>query len=56
VQPSEAEVVDALQRHLDGGEDRRQAVARVASNLGLAKREVYRLAVGLDPSGGRGGR
>jgi 16S rRNA (cytidine1402-2'-O)-methyltransferase len=49
--PTDAEVVDALQDRLDSGEDRRQAVAGVASDLGLAKREVYRLAVGLDPSG-----
>jgi 16S rRNA (cytidine1402-2'-O)-methyltransferase len=49
--PSDAEVVDALRAQLDGGADRRQAVAGVAAELRLPRRDVYQLAVGL---GGRG--
>jgi 16S rRNA (cytidine1402-2'-O)-methyltransferase len=44
---SDAEVVDALQDRLHDGADRRQAVATVAAELGLPKRHVYQLAVGL---------
>jgi 16S rRNA (cytidine1402-2'-O)-methyltransferase len=47
VRPTDAEVVDALLAHLDEGADRRQAVAAVAAEFGLPKRDVYQLAVGL---------
>jgi 16S rRNA (cytidine1402-2'-O)-methyltransferase len=47
VRPTDAEIVDALQAHLDEGTDRRQAVAGVAAAFGLPKRDVYQLAVGL---------
>jgi 16S rRNA (cytidine1402-2'-O)-methyltransferase len=42
------EIVAALQSRLDQGEDRRSAVAGVAGALGVPKREVYQLSVGLE--------
>jgi 16S rRNA (cytidine1402-2'-O)-methyltransferase len=45
--PSDAEVVDALRARLEAGADRRQAVAGVAADLHLPKRDVYQLALGL---------
>jgi 16S rRNA (cytidine1402-2'-O)-methyltransferase len=48
---TEADVVGALRRRLATSSDRRQAVAEVARDLGLPKREVYRLALSLnDPA------
>jgi 16S rRNA (cytidine1402-2'-O)-methyltransferase len=50
--PSEPDVIAALQARLASGSDRRQAVAAVAAALGLPKRDVYQLAVGMDrPTG-----
>jgi 16S rRNA (cytidine1402-2'-O)-methyltransferase len=43
--PSDAAVIDALRTHFDNGADRRQAVAGVASELSLPKRQVYELAL-----------
>jgi hypothetical protein len=37
------------------GADRRQAVAGVAAELRLPKRQVYQTALGLPAPGGRGG-
>jgi 16S rRNA (cytidine1402-2'-O)-methyltransferase len=49
--PSDAEILAALQGRLAGSSDRRQAVADVARDLHLPKREVYRLALSLnDPA------
>jgi 16S rRNA (cytidine1402-2'-O)-methyltransferase len=45
---SDAEVKMALAARLAGGADRRAAVAGVARDLRLPKREVYRLALELD--------
>jgi 16S rRNA (cytidine1402-2'-O)-methyltransferase len=54
--PSEEEIVAALRAHLAGGSDRREAVAMVAGALGVPKRDVYDLVVGLPrPDRGRGG-
>jgi 16S rRNA (cytidine1402-2'-O)-methyltransferase len=55
-QPSDAEVVDALRRRFGNGEDRRRAVAGVAAELGLPKRDVYQLAVDLAAGAGPGGQ
>jgi 16S rRNA (cytidine1402-2'-O)-methyltransferase len=49
--PSDAQILDALRLRVHGGDDRRGAVAAVASDLGVPKRDVYRLALDLDPSG-----
>lgn len=49
--PSESEVIDALRAQLDDGADRRQAVAGVAAELRLPKRQVYQLALGLPVPG-----
>jgi hypothetical protein len=46
-----AEVTRRLQALLDGGTVKKAAVAAVAEALGVPKREVYALAVGLTPSG-----
>ncbi len=45
--PSEADVIAALQARFDLGADRRQAVAGVAAELRLPKRQVYELALRL---------
>jgi 16S rRNA (cytidine1402-2'-O)-methyltransferase len=45
--PSDADVMAALRTHIEGGADRRQAVAGVAAELRLPKRQVYQLALGL---------
>jgi 16S rRNA (cytidine1402-2'-O)-methyltransferase len=45
--PSEADVIDALQTRLANGADRRQAVAGVAAELRLPRRQVYQTALGL---------
>ena len=45
--PAEDEVVAALERHLWAGEAKRDAVVAVAAELGLPKRDVYTLAIGL---------
>jgi 16S rRNA (cytidine1402-2'-O)-methyltransferase len=47
VVPSDAEVEAALAGRLAAGDDRKAAVAEVASALGVPKREVYDLAVRL---------
>jgi 16S rRNA (cytidine1402-2'-O)-methyltransferase len=43
--PDTAEIVAALEARLAEGADRRQAVASVASDLGVPRRDVYQLAV-----------
>jgi len=48
VAPTDAQVMDALRARIEGGDDRRQAVAGVAADLGVPKRDVYQLALGLD--------
>ncbi|MGH9054277.1 MAG: 16S rRNA (cytidine(1402)-2'-O)-methyltransferase [Acidimicrobiales bacterium] len=50
------EVIRALEERLAAGEDRRRAVASVAVELGLPKREVYEasLGLGLDLAGDPG--
>ena len=49
--PGEVEIRAALEAHLAGGCDRREAVAEVARGLRLPKREVYRIALSLnDPA------
>jgi 16S rRNA (cytidine1402-2'-O)-methyltransferase len=45
--PTETEIVAALRARLADGSDRREAVAGVAGDLRVPKREVYQLAVGL---------
>jgi 16S rRNA (cytidine1402-2'-O)-methyltransferase len=45
---SEEEILAALQVRLAASPDRRQAVAQVARDLGLPKRDVYRLALSLN--------
>ncbi len=45
--PSEADVIDALRAQLANGADRRQAVAGVAAELRLPRRQVYQAALGL---------
>jgi 16S rRNA (cytidine1402-2'-O)-methyltransferase len=45
---TEAEVDAALRRLLDEGADKRTAIARVAADLEVPKRLVYRIAIGLD--------
>ncbi len=54
--PSDAAVLDALRTHVNHGADRRQAVAGVAAELRLPKRQVYQLALtlGFPGSGGTG--
>ena len=49
--PSDDQVIEALRARLEGGVDRRQAVADVAADLHLPKRDVYQLALGLGGSG-----
>jgi 16S rRNA (cytidine1402-2'-O)-methyltransferase len=51
--PTEADVIEALRTHFARGADRRQAVAGVAAELRLPKRQVYELAVGLPAPEGR---
>jgi 16S rRNA (cytidine1402-2'-O)-methyltransferase len=46
--PGEAEILAAVQARLAASADRRQAVAEVARDLRIPKREVYRLALRLD--------
>jgi 16S rRNA (cytidine1402-2'-O)-methyltransferase len=46
-QPTDEEVVDALRARIDGGADRRHAVADVAAELRLPKRDVYQLSIDL---------
>jgi 16S rRNA (cytidine1402-2'-O)-methyltransferase len=45
--PTDDEIIAALQARLAAGLDRRQAVAGVAGDLGVPRRDVYQLAVGL---------
>jgi 16S rRNA (cytidine1402-2'-O)-methyltransferase len=45
---NEAEIVAALRSRLNQGEDRRSAVAGVAGDLRVPKREVYQLSIGLE--------
>jgi 16S rRNA (cytidine1402-2'-O)-methyltransferase len=54
--PSEADVIDALRTHFASGADRRQAVAGVAAELRLPRRQVYQAALGLPGPGQRGGQ
>ncbi len=51
--PADEDVLDALQTWLEGGADRRQAVAGVAAEMGVPKRHVYQLAVQLAHEGPR---
>lgn len=44
---TEADIVAALRARLDGGEDRKSAVAAVARELGVPKRLVYDLAMSV---------
>jgi 16S rRNA (cytidine1402-2'-O)-methyltransferase len=45
--PQEVDVEAALRRRLDAGDDRKTAVAAVAAELGVPKREVYAAALEL---------
>jgi 16S rRNA (cytidine1402-2'-O)-methyltransferase len=45
---TETDVEAALRRLLDGGMDKRSAIARVAADLDVPKRFVYHVAVGLE--------
>ncbi len=45
--PSEADVIEALRNQFASGADRRQAVAGVAAELRLPRRQVYQTALGL---------
>lgn len=53
-QDLEARVAAALESRLAAGADRKQAVAEVASELGAAKRDVYRIALELKAGGPTG--
>lgn len=44
---SDAEIIAVLQRHLDGGADRRQAVTDAVNRLHVPKRRAYQLALSL---------
>ena len=45
--PGEADVEDALRARLDGGLDKRTAIAEVAADLSVPKRQVYEIATRL---------
>jgi 16S rRNA (cytidine1402-2'-O)-methyltransferase len=55
--PTEADVEAALADRLAVGEDRKAAVAEIASSLGIPKREVYDAAIRLRAgnTAGKGG-
>ena len=48
-EPGDDEILAALRRRLAAGESARDAAAAVATDLGVAKRRAYSLAVDLDP-------
>ncbi len=45
--PDDDAIREALRRALDGGATKRDAVADVARELGVAKKQVYALAIAL---------
>ena len=45
--PADDEVEAAIRRELDGGADKKTAIAAVAGRLGLPKRHVYQIALGV---------
>ncbi|MCW8952365.1 MAG: 16S rRNA (cytidine(1402)-2'-O)-methyltransferase [Rhodospirillales bacterium] len=51
-EPSEDELEAVLRAALDGGESVRDATARIAAQTGVAKRQVYALAVSIGQKGG----
>ena len=48
--PTEDDIRREVQEHLDTGVDRRAAVAAVAADLDVPRRQVYGIAVGMRPS------
>jgi 16S rRNA (cytidine1402-2'-O)-methyltransferase len=51
-EPAEADIEAALRERVSTGTSTRDAVTEVAAELGLARRAVYRVAVGLDADRG----
>lgn len=47
--PAEDAVIAALRAHLEAGASKREAIAAVATELGVPRREVYAVAIGLGP-------